>query len=220
MLWRFGECRMDPGRRELVRGDTPCHLTPKAFDLLVALIEERPRVLNKQELIDRIWPDAFVADVNLTVLIAEIRAALADPARLPRFVRTVHRRGYAFIGDVTESKVGAPLSMGGRTAVLRIGARRIVLTGGKSVVGRDEGCDIVINDGSISRHHADITVKAGSVEITDNGSKNGTRVQGARVTRPTPLKSGDVIVFGSIDALFMIEIPEKGSTVTIDANDV
>lgn len=216
MQWQFGECKIDPHRRELSRDGSPCHLTPKAFDLLVALIEQRPRVLSKQELIDRIWPDAFVADVNLTVLIAEIRAALGDHARQPRFLRTMHRRGYAFTGDVTETKGGVTSAVGGKAAVIRIGTRRIVLARGESTVGRDTSCDIVINDGSISRTHAVLTVTAGGVEIRDV-SKNGTRVRGQRLTQSTPLKSGDVIVFGSIEAQFLIEIPDKGSTMTIDA---
>jgi DNA-binding winged helix-turn-helix (wHTH) protein len=219
MLWQFGECRMDPDRRELSRDGTPCHLTPKAFDLLVALIEQRPRVLSKQELIDRIWPDAFVADINLTVLIVEIRAAIGDRARQPRFLRTMHRRGYAFTGDVTERKDGAAATHGGKAAVIRIGARRIVLARGECTVGRDTACDIVINDGSISRKHAVLAVTAQGVELRDV-SKNGTRVRGERVTRPTPLKSGDVIVFGNIEAQFSIEVPDQRSTMSIDVVDV
>jgi DNA-binding winged helix-turn-helix (wHTH) protein len=218
MLYRFHDCRLDVTQREFVRAGTPTHLTPKAFDLLTALIEQRPRVVGKDELIQRVWPDAFVADVNLTVLMAEIRSAIGDPARSPRLIRTVHRRGYAFIGDVTEEARRARVPLAGPTAVLRVGTRRIILDQGDSSVGRDPRCDVVINDVSISRKHAVITVRAGTALVADE-SKNGTRVGGRRVKAPTPLASGDVITFGTIDTEFTIEAPEGASTLSVESPD-
>ena len=60
---------------------------------------ERPKALSKADLQERLWPGTFVAEANLSNLVAEIRAALNDPARAPKFVRTAHRFGYAFCGD-------------------------------------------------------------------------------------------------------------------------
>ena len=93
-------------RRQLTRAGREIHLEPKAFELLSALVLERPKALSKADLQERLWPGTFVAEANLSNLVAEIRAALGDPARAPLFVRTVHRFGYAFCGDaVADSHV-------------------------------------------------------------------------------------------------------------------
>ena len=218
MLWLFGDCRVDVLQREFHRRGKPEHLTPKAFDLLVTLIEQRPQVIDKETLIHRVWPDTFVADANLAILIAEIRAAIGDSAREPRFIRTVHRRGYAFIGGVTEQPRRSKVPLAGPVAVLRVGTRRILLDRGDLTVGRDPACDIVINDVSISRKHAVLSVKKDRVLVSDE-SKNGTRVRGNRVRAATALASGDVISFGNIDAEFTIELPSEVSTLTTDAPD-
>jgi DNA-binding winged helix-turn-helix (wHTH) protein len=74
------------------------HLSPKALELLNALVESRPRALSKAALIEQLWPATFVSEANLATLIAEIRVSLRDQARNSRFVRTVPRFGYAFAG--------------------------------------------------------------------------------------------------------------------------
>jgi DNA-binding winged helix-turn-helix (wHTH) protein len=99
---RFGRFTLDERARQLLRGTQPVHLSPKAFDLLALLVRRRPEAIAKAEIHERLWPDTFVSDINLAVLIAEIRAALGEVARHPRFVRTVHRFGYAFSGTVAE----------------------------------------------------------------------------------------------------------------------
>jgi DNA-binding winged helix-turn-helix (wHTH) protein len=103
---RFGPCLLDLDARQLRRDNHVRHLSPKAFALLAALVEARPRVLTKVELHERLWPDAFVVDANLSNLVAELRAAIGDDAAAPRFVRTAHRIGYAF--DAAAVVVQAP----------------------------------------------------------------------------------------------------------------
>lgn len=218
MLWRFADCRLDVAQREFVRNGQPAHLTPKAFDLLSVLIADRPRVLSKDELIQRVWPDAFVADVNLTVLIAEIRAAIGDPARQPTLLRTVHRRGYAFIGAVTEMVRLPRVPLGGPTLVLTIGTRRILLDEGETTVGRDAACGIVINDVSVSRRHAALVAEGGRVRVVD-ASKNGTLINGRRMQGTEWINSGSVIKFGNVEATFAIEMPDGESTLTVDHAD-
>ena len=90
MRIRFGPFVLDVNTRQLTRESGPVHLTRKAFELLVALAVERPNVLSKQVLQQRLWPETFVAEANLSNLIAEIREALGDQARPPRYVRTAH----------------------------------------------------------------------------------------------------------------------------------
>ena len=78
MRTRFGAFTLDPATRQLLEDGRPIHLSPKAFDVLQVLIEARPTVVPKADLHDRIWPGTYVVDANLSVLIGEIRRALAD----------------------------------------------------------------------------------------------------------------------------------------------
>ena len=98
---RFGEFTLDTESRQLRQGDLERHLSPKGFELLRLLIESRPRALSKAELHERLWPATFVSEATLSSLVAEVREALGEQARGGRFVRTVHRFGYAFKGDAT-----------------------------------------------------------------------------------------------------------------------
>ena len=93
---RFGEFVLDPETRELLKGRESMALSPKAYELLQMLVDQRPKALSKLALQDRLWPDTFVVEKNLVNLVAEIRKALGDDPANPRFVRTVHRFGYAF----------------------------------------------------------------------------------------------------------------------------
>ena len=94
--WTFGDFALDLESRQLVRAGTPVSLSPKAFQLLGLLVEGHPKALSKTELQDRLWPGTFVVEKNLTNLVSEIREALGDDPASPRFIRTVHRFGYAF----------------------------------------------------------------------------------------------------------------------------
>ena len=96
---RFGPFTLDLESRQLTSGGQEIHLEPKAFELLSALVLERPKAVSKADLQERLWPGTFVAEANLSNLVAGIRAALADPARAPKFVRTAHGFGYAFCGE-------------------------------------------------------------------------------------------------------------------------
>ena len=99
MKIRFGPFTLDLDTRQLTRDGREIHLAPKAFELLATLALDRPKVLSKAVLQQRLWPETFVAEANLSNLVAEIREALGDRARAPLFVRTAHGFGYAFCGD-------------------------------------------------------------------------------------------------------------------------
>lgn len=99
----FGDNTFDSAARTLVRGGGGVRLSGKAFQLLELLLAARPNPVSKEDLFARLWPDTFVSEANLASLVKEIRAATGDDARAPRFVRTVHRFGYAFHAPVTET---------------------------------------------------------------------------------------------------------------------
>jgi DNA-binding winged helix-turn-helix (wHTH) protein/pimeloyl-ACP methyl ester carboxylesterase len=97
----FGTCSLDRADARLKRDGTSVPLTPRAFDVLRYLVEHAGRLVTKQELADVVWADVFVGDAALKVCIREIRRALDDDARQPRYIETAHRRGYRFIAPVT-----------------------------------------------------------------------------------------------------------------------
>src|SRR6185436_2590930 len=88
--FEFGAFKLDPAKRLLWRTGSLVDLPPKAVDLLAALVEQAGEVVGKQELMDRVWPDTFVEEANLSVNVATIRKALGDDAPL---IDTVARRG-------------------------------------------------------------------------------------------------------------------------------
>ena len=96
MITRFGPFVLDSETRQLTRDEGEIHLSPKAFAVLCALVAKRPNVVPKADLFGQIWPDVFVVDGNLNVIVGEIRRALDDDPQEPRFIRTVHGVGYKF----------------------------------------------------------------------------------------------------------------------------
>src|SRR5205809_331082 len=102
---RFGEFTVDGDQKVLLRNDSPLPLAPKVFDTLLILLDNRGRIVEKEELMKRLWPDSFVEESNLTFNIQQLRKALGDNARQPRFIETVARRGYRFIAEVNGNSV-------------------------------------------------------------------------------------------------------------------
>ena len=133
---RFGSFVFYLDTRQLTREGVEIHLTPKAFELLAVLVEDRPKVVSKAALLERLWPGTFVAEANVSNLVAEIRGALDDRLRKPRWVRTVHGLGYAFCGDAIT--LGRPESAAVDRPMcwLEWGQRRFPLLIGEHVVGR------------------------------------------------------------------------------------
>src|SRR6185295_673547 len=105
-VYRFGEFAVDCDQKVLFRLGKPLSLTPKVFDTLVMLIEDNGRVVPKQELLTRLWPDTFVEEANLTSNIQQLRKSLGDNARAPQYIETVPKRGYRFIAPILTDDSG------------------------------------------------------------------------------------------------------------------
>ena len=199
---RFGEFVFDSGSRELRGSAGPCHLSPKAFECLAALLERRPKAVSRPHLRDRLWPKTVVADTSLRRVINEVRAALGDEERRPRFIRTVRGFGYAFCGAAEEEGAGRPAPEGAAACRLEWGQREIPLREGENILGRTDDAVVWIDSANVSRRHARIVVSGGKATIEDLGSKNGTSVSGRRIDRPTPLEGGDQIDLGQVRMTF------------------
>jgi len=101
-LYEFGPYRLDPVKRILVKEGEPVPVTPKAFDTLLALVQNSGDVLDKDELMKTVWPDSFVEEGNLTVNISMLRKALGESPNQHRYIVTVPGRGYRFVAEVRE----------------------------------------------------------------------------------------------------------------------
>lgn len=101
-LYEFGPFRFDLTERVLFRDDQPLNLTPKATDLLLALVERRGRLVEKEELIGIVWPETTVEESNLTHHISVLRKTLGENENGQKFIETIPRRGYRFVGEVKE----------------------------------------------------------------------------------------------------------------------
>jgi DNA-binding winged helix-turn-helix (wHTH) protein len=186
-LVQFDAFRIDRDGRELRENDDVIHLTPKALQLLQLLVDSRPRVLSKEEIDDALWPVTYVEESSLSVLVAEVRKALRDDARRPRYLKTAFGFGYGFIGDAVEETSAAGAIR------LRSAGREFVLAAGENIIGRDPDATIRLSADGISRRHARIVVRGNCATIEDLGSKNGTYVDGIRIDRTRELKEGDEI---------------------------
>ncbi len=202
MRFQFGEFVVDDGARQLQRAGADVRLSPKAFDLLVTLITERPRVLAKEDLHQALWPDTYVSDASLAMVVAELRAALSESAREPRHIRTVHRHGYAFQGEARVVSASAPAAESATTYWLATSSGRIPLLLGENLVGRDPHGRVWLDSPSVSRRHARIQVDDDGVTVEDLDSKNGTCIGDRIVTSPTVLADGDELRFGSVAVTF------------------
>jgi len=98
--YRFDDVLVDGNRLRIEKDGQPHKITPRAFDVLVYLIEHRDRIVEKQELFEQIWKESFVTDNALTRTVKEIRQVIGDDADAPRYVETLHKRGYRFIAEV------------------------------------------------------------------------------------------------------------------------
>jgi DNA-binding winged helix-turn-helix (wHTH) protein len=202
---RFDDFELDVPTRRLLAAGTEVHLSPKAFDLLVLLVEHRARAMSKAELQTKLWPSTFVLETNLAGLVAEIRRGLQDSPETPRYIRTMSRFGYWFVGDVREAE--APADEGPVRCWLLWESRQVELKDGDNIVGRAADATVWIDATGVSRHHARIRLNGLEATVEDLGSKNGTYLHGLRVTSPQPLADGDQIRLGSMVMTFRIPPP-------------
>jgi DNA-binding winged helix-turn-helix (wHTH) protein len=205
MRIHFGEFDLDRETRQLFRGDEELHLVPKAFDFLDFLLSQKPRVVSRERIRDRLWPGTFVSESTLATVVNEVRAALGDDPKRPRFIRTLRGHGYAFFGETVSG--GPEAARSARRSVslrLVLDDREVALHEGENLLGREEDGVLWIDAPTVSRRHARIVVKEDSAVLEDLGSKNGTHLKGVRLTAPVPLADGDEIWLGQVPLTFRV----------------
>src|SRR4051812_18380226 len=125
----FGPFRLDASNSRLLRDGKAVALTPKAFDMLLYLTSQPDRLVTKSELLSALWPDVLVTDASIKVCVREIRKALRDSTKVPKYIETVHRRGYRFI---------APVAPARKEKINRIETAQSLGNAKNLLVGRDE----------------------------------------------------------------------------------
>jgi DNA-binding winged helix-turn-helix (wHTH) protein len=213
--FRFADCTLDVDARTLTRRGGDVHLSPKAFELLRLLVENRPRALSKAELLEQVWPGVFVSDASLSKTVSRLRAAIGDDD-VSSLIRTVHGYGYAFGGEVEEQ--GSPDDAVRESAAICwwfCGDREIPLHEGEHIVGREPDADVHLDSPRVSRRHAKVVVQGTCATLEDLGSKNGTFVGGVRISRATPLQPGDEARIGPFSLTFRVSTGPGWSTQTL-----
>ena len=99
-LYEFGPFRHDPTERLLLRDGHPVPLTPKAFDVLMVLLQHSGHLVEKKQLIEAVWPTSFVEEGNLSVMVHALRKAFGSDHRDHTYIETVSKRGYRFAAEV------------------------------------------------------------------------------------------------------------------------
>lgn len=202
MQVHFGRFLLDTGRAQLLASGHEVPLTPKAFAVLCLLVARRPNVVDKDTLAAEVW-GAPVSDASLTMVLTELRKALGDSAQSPVFIRTAHRRGYAFCGG---AHAAAPAREEAAYVLVIDDSRvaldnaRFALREGDTIVGRDEASDIRLDDVSVSRRHARFVLEGDTLTVEDLNSTNGTLVNGRKRAGAVQLRAGDIIKVGAVKA--------------------
>jgi len=212
---------VEPELNRISNRETSIHLEPKAMEVLLCLAESAGVVVPRQILVDRVWATEFITDSTLTHAVADLRRALADDARAPRYIETIPKRGYRMVAEVVADGspdpagdqpslrrqplavvVGTSVRLGSRDLLelgdhfLFLGDHEIPLLGRMLVFGRDQEADIQILVPEASRNHARLEIEPDEVTIEDLGSKNGTLVNDERIEGRCRLSSGDTIGIG------------------------
>jgi DNA-binding winged helix-turn-helix (wHTH) protein len=201
----FGDWVVRPSMNRLEREGENVHLEPKVMDLLVFLAAHAGQVVPKMRLIDEVWKTEFIADSALTRAVGELRRALGETAREPRYLETITKRGYRLMAPVEylgEPPPGEPEEPAETLCAIMLGNKEIILEPGENIIGRDHQAKVQIDFSDVSRRHARIVLEGNAAKIEDLGSKNGTLVWGRPITGATPLSDGDRIGVSGVLLIF------------------
>ena len=131
MIYRFGDCELDTGLYTLQRGGQTIRLRPKVFRLCLYLLEHRDRVVTREELCAKVWPEQFISQATLEGVIRTVRQVVGDSGQAQSVIQTLHGYGYRFVADVEECP---PKSMGGPALL----ASTLLVPPGASDLGQSE----------------------------------------------------------------------------------
>jgi DNA-binding winged helix-turn-helix (wHTH) protein len=218
MAYRFGAFLYDPVGRGLSRGGSEISLTHKSRELLLLFLHNPGRLLTREEIVERVWPDVAVTDDALRFQVAELRRAFG--AKGEDFIRTLRGEGYRWeeaVSAAADRPVRSHTGGDGAGAPaarfrLVLETREVQLLEGENVIGRDPVAALWIDHPSVSRRHARILVQAGKATLEDLKSKNGTHVNSKAIQGRVRLTDGDEVRIGPETMVFRAAAPTTTRT--------
>src|SRR5262245_26508010 len=201
MAYRFGPFLYDAASHGLLREGLEIPLTHKSRELLLLFLHNPGRLLTREEITEKVWPDVAVTDDAVRFQVAELRKALGDQGDAA--LRTIRGEGYrweAAVRPAADRPVRPPEQPGDGPPPHRfrlvLETREVQLVDGENVLGRDPDAVLWIDHPSVSRKHARILIGGGKASVEDLQSKNGTFVNGKDIKKRTALADGDEIRVG------------------------
>ena len=212
MAYRFGPFLYDSVSHGLARDGAEIALTHKSRELLLLFLHNPGRLLKREEITEKVWPDVAVTDDAVRFQVAELRKALGEQG--DAFIKTIRGEGYRWEAPVKAAadRPVRPAEIEGTARPvprfrLVLDSREIQLLEGENVIGRDPDGALWIDHASVSRRHARIVIARGKATLEDLDSKNGTHLNGKKIARRTPLSDGDGIRVGPETMVFRTSIP-------------
>jgi DNA-binding winged helix-turn-helix (wHTH) protein len=217
MAYRFGPFLYDPVSHGLLREGVEISLTHKSRELLLLFLNNPGRLLTRNEIVERIWPDVAITDDALRFQIGELRKAFGAEGEL---IRTIRREGYRWEAPVHGEAHRHVRPAGPEPQTRRpeprhrliLDSREVQLLEGENVIGRDPDAVLWIDHSSVSRRHATILIASGRATLEDLKSKNGTFLNDDRVLRRTVLTDGDQVRIGPETIVFRTMSPDTTQT--------
>ncbi len=207
MAYRFGPFLYDPVSRGLMKGGAEIPLTHKSRELLLLFLHNPGRLLTREAIVEKVWPDVAVTDDALRFQVGELRKAFGDKGE--DFIQTIRREGYRWEAPVRPAADRPVRSAEGEASPrpaprfrLVLETREVQLLDGENIIGRDPDGALWIDHPSVSRRHARIVVRSGKATLEDLESKNGTFLGAKRLETKASLSDGDEIRIGPETMIF------------------
>jgi DNA-binding winged helix-turn-helix (wHTH) protein len=207
MAYRFGPFLYDPVSRGLLKDGAEIPLTHKSRELLRLFLHNPGKLLSREEIAEKVWPDVAVTDDALRFQVAELRKVFGETGEA--FIQTIRGEGYRWEAPVrpaADRAVRPPVPQASSGAPPRfrlvLDTREVQLLEGENLIGRDPDGALWIDHDSVSRRHARILISAGKASLEDLDSKNGTFLRGKRLERKAMLADGDELRIGPESMVF------------------
>jgi DNA-binding winged helix-turn-helix (wHTH) protein len=217
MAYRFGPFLYDSVSRGLLKDGVEIPLTHKSRELLLLFLHNPGKLLPREEIVEKVWPDVAVTDDAVRFQVAELRKALGDKG--DAFIQTIRREGYRWeapVRSAADRPVRPAVTDGSPGPAPRfrlvLETREVQLLEGENLIGRDPDGALWIDHASVSRRHARIVVREGKATLEDLESKNGTYLGGKRLEKKAALADGHEIRIGPETMIFRAASPATTRT--------
>lgn len=220
--FRFGVFTLDHAAYALFRAGERIKLEKIPMEMLILFVGSAGTLVDRGTIQAALWgSDVFLEhDSAINTAVRKIRLALGDDADKPRFVETVVGKGYRFIAPVERRTPESHVKGRRETELAQLpsgrarrpfpnycvtrGKQEFILDNGEHLLGRDPDASVFIDHPSVSRRHAQISIRPNQAILADLNSRNGTFLEGRQIETPTELRAGAIIGLGPITVTFVV----------------